>query len=192
VQYLRGAYALAEGGSCALPPETLTARGASAGAGAAFGSGATDTRRSGPRVWDLREIAPLLVVLLIGTYPLFRDLGGPLLWEDEGDTAVFASNISRFGLPRAWDGRTFTDGDYGARIAPRLFGTDFVMVGTPWLPYYAVAASFMRFGESAWSARLLFAVAGLATLVLTYALVRRASEDRRAALVSAILPPFST
>jgi 4-amino-4-deoxy-L-arabinose transferase-like glycosyltransferase len=66
------------------------------------------------------------------------------------------------------------------------------MVGTPWLPYYAVAASFMLFGESAWSARLLFAVAGLATLVLTYALVRRASEDRRAAMVSAILPPFST
>jgi hypothetical protein len=160
--------------------------------GAETGSAAADSGRDGRRAWGWRELVPLLVVLLLGTYPILRDLGGPLLWEDEGDTAVFASNIARFGLPRAWDGRTFTDSDYGERIAPRLFGTDFVMVGTPWLPFYAVAASFVLFGESAWSARLPFAVAGLATLVLLYALVRRATGDPRAALASAILLLFST
>ena len=134
---------------------------------------------------------PLLLVLLLAGYPLLRDLGGPLLWEDEGDTAVFARNIARFGLPLAWDGRSFTDSDYGARVAPRLFGADFVLVGTPWVPFYATAASFALLGESTRNARLPFALAGLACVALLYLLVRRATGDPQAALAGALLLPLS-
>ena len=61
----------------------------------------------------LRSWAPLLVVLALATVPLFAHLGQPALWEDEGDTAVFARAIVRSGLPLAWDGQTFSDCDFG-------------------------------------------------------------------------------
>jgi hypothetical protein len=104
--------------------------------------------------FDWRWSAPRLAVLAVAAHLIFFDLGGPWLWEDEGDTAAFARNIVATGLPTAWDGRTFLDGDYGMRVVPRLFGHDLVMVGTPWLPFYATAASFALFGESNAAARL--------------------------------------
>jgi hypothetical protein len=100
----------------------------------------------------------LLAVLAIAAPLLFFDLGGPWLWEDEGDTAAFARNIVATGVPTAWDGRNFFDGDSGFREVPRLLGHDLVMVGTPWLPFYATAASFTLFGESNATARLPFAL----------------------------------
>ena len=38
-------------------------------------------------------------VLLLALYPIFGDLGGPYLWEDEADTAVFAQRIVATGFP---------------------------------------------------------------------------------------------
>jgi hypothetical protein len=61
------------------------------------------------------------------------------------------------------------------------------MVGTPWVPYYVTAASFALFGDSALSARLPFALAGLASVVLLYALVLSTTGDRRAALAASVL-----
>ena len=140
----------------------------------------------------LRSRAALLVLLLLALWPLFRNLGGPLLWEDEGDTAVFARRILATGLPTAWDGRIFSDSDYGFRVAPHALGRDFVMVGTPWLPFYVTAGSFALLGESAWAARLPFALAALATLALLHAFVLRATGCRRAAFAAALLLLAST
>lgn len=125
---------------------------------------------------------PLIVVLALALPLLFLNLGGPLLWSDEADTAVFAQSILESGVPSAWDGRNFLDSDVGRRLSP-----DLVMVGTPWLPYYLNAASFALFGESAWAARLPFATAGLGTLALLYFLVLRAGGGRRAAFGAALL-----
>jgi 4-amino-4-deoxy-L-arabinose transferase-like glycosyltransferase len=130
----------------------------------------------------LRRHRALLPVLLLAGPLLFANLGAPLLWSDEADTAVFARTILRTGLPRAWDGTTFTDSDRGRRLASNL-----VMVGTPWVPYYLTAASFAVFGESPTAARLPFALAGLASVGLLYALVQRASGDQRAALAASLL-----
>jgi 4-amino-4-deoxy-L-arabinose transferase-like glycosyltransferase len=145
-----------------------------------------------PAVQLLRSRAALLVLLLLALYPLFRDLGGPLLWEDEGDTAAFARRIVATGLPTAWDGRTFLDSDYGFRVAPNALGHDFPMVGTPWLPFYVTAGSFALLGESATAARLPFALAALATLGLLHAFVLRATGSRRAALAAVLLLLAST
>jgi 4-amino-4-deoxy-L-arabinose transferase-like glycosyltransferase len=136
---------------------------------------------------SLRSRLPLLVLVALALFPLFRDLGGPLLWEDEGDTAAFAQRIVETGLPTAWDGRTFLDSDYGFRVAPHLLGRDFVMIGTPWLPFYVAAASFALLGETAFAARLPFALASLATLVLVYTLVLRATQCRRAAFAAGLV-----
>ncbi|HEX2484696.1 MAG TPA: glycosyltransferase family 39 protein [Myxococcota bacterium] len=134
-----------------------------------------------------RRLAPLLVLLAAAAALLFTDLGGPWLWEDEADTALFARAIVRDGLPTAWDGRSFVDSDDGMRVAPHALGHDFVLVGTPWLPYYVAAASFALFGESEWAARLPFALVALATVAALYGLVLRTTGSARAAFAAGLL-----
>jgi 4-amino-4-deoxy-L-arabinose transferase-like glycosyltransferase len=133
----------------------------------------------------LRHAADLAIVLIAATL-LFTGLGRDYLWEDEGDTAVLAHNILREGIPVAWDGVSFMDADYGQRLK---FG--FVMVSHPWLQYYAAAASFALFGESPWAARLPFAIAGLATVVLVYALTLILLRNRWTAATAALLLTMS-
>jgi 4-amino-4-deoxy-L-arabinose transferase-like glycosyltransferase len=128
----------------------------------------------------------ILLVALAALPLLLANLGAGPLWSDEADTAVFARSILSSGLPRAWDGTSFTDSDSGRRTAPNL-----VLVGTPWVPYYVTAGSLALLGETSFAARLPFALAGLGTLPLLYLLVLRTTEDRRAALLSAVLLLFS-
>ena len=137
--------------------------------------------------FNWRRSAPLLAVLAVAAPLVFFDLGGPWLWEDEGDTAAFARNVVATGVPTAWDGRNFLDSDYGFRVMPQLLGHELVMAGTPWLPFYATAGSFALFGESNAAARLPFAIASLASIALLYLFVLRATGDTRAALAASIL-----
>ena len=59
---------------------------------------------------------PLALLMGVGLALIFTNLGSDYLWEDEGDTAVLASNILKFGVPTAWDGAAFLDSDHGARL----------------------------------------------------------------------------
>lgn len=61
-----------------------------------------------------RSCAPLVAVLALAVYPLPAHLDQRVLWEDEGETAVFARAIVASRLRLAWDGRTPSDGDSGA------------------------------------------------------------------------------
>ena len=137
--------------------------------------GAYFSRRAGPH-WSL------LLVAAIGLVLIFTNLGANYLWADEGDTAVLASNILKFGVPKAWDGTTFTDSDYGARENQQL-----VMVTTPWVQYYTAAASLLIFGKNTFAARLMFAIAGWLTILLVWRLVREISDDWRPAFSAALL-----
>jgi 4-amino-4-deoxy-L-arabinose transferase-like glycosyltransferase len=134
----------------------------------------------------LRAHWALVLVALAALPLLFAGLGSDYLWADEGDTAVLASNTLKFGVPKAWDGVTFTDSDKGARV-----NDDLVMVSHPWLQYYVAAASFAMFGEDAFAARLPFAFAGWLTIIAAYLLVWRVSANRSAAFCAAALLMFS-
>lgn len=125
---------------------------------------------------------PLALVAALALPLIFIGVGRECLWEDEGDTAVLASNIVKFGVPKAWDGVTFTDSDRGARVNDAM-----VMVSHPWLQYYAAAAAFALFGESSFTARLPFAIAGVLTLLVLYAVIWRVTRNRVAAVSSAAL-----
>jgi hypothetical protein len=125
---------------------------------------------------------PIFVVAVLGSASIFTNLASDYLWEDEGDTAAFAVNILKFGVPRAWDGVTFIDSDGGAPL-----NTDLVLISHPWLQYYLTAASFAVFGQSNWAARLPFAVAGWLTILVTYLCAYALTKDRRVAFCSAIL-----
>lgn len=128
----------------------------------------------------LRAHRGIALLVLVAVVPVFGNLGAGTLWADEADTAVFAHSILETGLPNAWDGTTFTDSDAGRRLTPGL-----LLVGTPWAPYYLTAASLAVFGENTFAARLPFALAGLGTLVVLYALVWRWTASRLAALLAA-------
>src|SRR5438132_12519507 len=122
-----------------------------------------------PRVYgSLRANWPFVTVAVLGLAMLLTNLGTDYLWADEGDTAVLASSIVKFGVPKAWDGVTFTDSDLGARDNQEL-----VVVGTPWLQYYVAAASFLLFGKNTLAARLPIALAGLFTVLLGFRLIER-------------------
>ncbi len=149
--------------------------------GSADGPRARSRRSAESLLARLARHRALVAVMLLAS-PLFFANLDTSLWSDEADTAVFASSILSTGLPRAWDGTTFTDSDRGARLTASL-----VMVGTPWLPYYLTAASFAVLGESAFAARLPFALAGWASVALLYAVMLRVTRDRRVALASSIL-----
>jgi 4-amino-4-deoxy-L-arabinose transferase-like glycosyltransferase len=129
---------------------------------------------------------PFLMVSAIAAALLLTNLGAGYLWADEGDTAVLASNIVRFGVPKAWDGTTFMDSDFGARVNKRM-----IMVSSPWLQYYITAASFLLFGENTFAARLPFVLAGLLTIGEVYFLTLRATANGRAALLACILTTCS-
>ncbi|HST29458.1 MAG TPA: glycosyltransferase family 39 protein [Chthoniobacterales bacterium] len=113
---------------------------------------------------------------------IFTNLGGDYLWEDEGDTAVLAENILRFGVPKAWDGVSFNDSDRGARL-----NRDLVMVSHPWLQYYLAATSFAVFKESNWAARFPFALSGWLTVLVIYACVYDVTKNRSSAFCAATL-----
>src|SRR5437588_11174053 len=112
---------------------------------------------------SLRQHLPFALIAVIAAGLIFTNLGSDYLWADEGDTAVLASNILKYGVPKAWDGVTFIDSDKGARL-----NDDLVMVSHPWLQYYLTAASFLVFVENTLAARLPFALAGWVTTLLVY------------------------
>jgi 4-amino-4-deoxy-L-arabinose transferase-like glycosyltransferase len=147
-------------------------------------------KRGQPDSNRLREIMrahwPIALIAALGLVLLFANLGSDYLWADEGDTAVLAHSIIKYGIPKAWDGVTFTDSDKGARE-----NDDLVMVSHPWVQYYFTAASFLVFGENTFAARFPFALAGWITVLLVYAFVRRITPGPCAALCAALLTVLS-
>src|SRR5260370_33190895 len=123
---------------------------------------------------------PFAILAALGLALLLTNLGSGYLWADEGDPAVLAANIVKWGIPKAWDGVTFVDSDKGARL-----NHDLVMVTNPWLQYYVAAASFLIFGKHTFSARLPFAIAGWLTVLLAYRLVLQTTASRWAAFCAA-------
>jgi len=131
---------------------------------------------------QIRSHWPFAIIAVIGAAFIFTNLGAGYLWADEGDTAVLASNILKFGVPKAWDGVTFIDSDFGARENDQL-----VMVSSPWVQYYVTAASFFAFGQNTFAARFPFALAGWMSILLVYFIVWQITTNRWAALCTAVL-----
>ena len=147
---------------------------------AANRSSAASVLSSGSR--RLRSHWPLALIAVIGAVFIFTNLGADYLWEDEGDTAALASNILKFGVPKAWDGAAFLDSDHGARL-----NRDLVMVTHPWIQYYLTAGSFLIFGENTFAARFPFAIAGWMSILFVYVFVWRFFGNRLTAFSAAAL-----
>jgi len=126
-----------------------------------------------------------LIPLAVGALLLFPRLGDRCLWTDEAETALISSTLLSDFVPKAWDGRNLL---YVYEVS---FNSQLVATILPWLSYYVTAGSFAVLGESAFTARLPFVVASLASILATYFLVLNVSGDRSWAFVSALLLSLS-
>ena len=129
----------------------------------------------------LTERAVLIAALTIGALLLLSRLDGVRLWQDEAETALLGRNTLRYGVPVVWDGRN---------LVAQYYSLDFerhLLHQKGWLPSYLVAASFALFDESTASARLPFAVLGLAALWLCRRLALRLTGDPATATLALFL-----
>jgi 4-amino-4-deoxy-L-arabinose transferase-like glycosyltransferase len=137
----------------------------------------------------LRRVEPSLaakfpwLLLAAGLILLLTNLGNIYLWQDEAETALLSQRLGTYGLPLAFDGRNLI------RQAPMdiQYTADYVWVYHPWLPFYLTALSFRLFGSTTFAARLPYALAGLATVLLLYYTVRRHFRDQHLAQLSSAL-----
>ncbi|MEE2678437.1 MAG: glycosyltransferase family 39 protein [Myxococcota bacterium] len=113
---------------------------------------------------------------------LLTRLDQPLLWQDEAQTALLARSIFEFGVPVGFDAVNSYSQELGVE-----YGPDGRWRWHPWLPFYLVAASFATLGTDTASARIPFALCGLATVLLAWAAGRDLFRDRFGAAAGALL-----
>lgn len=142
--------------------------------------------------------------LLIASFAVLKNIGYPLLWNDEGETAMFAERVLRFGYPKISDGKNVV---YYLELKDKMAGRGTpggAYLGSGWGHFYwgAIGALAARaadgaagiFGgkdgaETASSGagvyvktallRLPFALAGLGALVLAAAALAPLVTDKR-------------
>lgn len=112
-----------------------------------------------------RFIAILTIPILFAAFALFFNLGDRMLWGDEAETALLAVNITKFGVPKAADGKNY--------ITPLGGGLDTneedIWTWAPWLDKYVTAGSLALFGRTTIAARAPFVlIAFLSVLFLAW------------------------
>jgi 4-amino-4-deoxy-L-arabinose transferase-like glycosyltransferase len=156
---------------------------------------------------SLLRASPVALVLAAAAVLLTWRLGAVYLWQDEAATAVLADRMLRFGKPLAYDGRNIITMDSFVDEDPRTIGErtgsadaafrylagrhdfrpDGTWVGQPWGQFVAAAAGLAVLGHETAAARLPFALAALATVILLYAFARRTFPDPTVAVLAAAL-----
>lgn len=101
------------------------------------------------------------------------------LWGDEAETALFARNILKYGVPKGWDGVNIMGINNAVVLNKHLINHT-----SPWAQYYLVASSFALFGESSFTARLPSIILSILTLPLVFALALRISGHRSVAILA--------
>ncbi|MGH7942177.1 MAG: ArnT family glycosyltransferase [Limisphaerales bacterium] len=118
----------------------------------------------------------------VGFFLAFCNLDGRLFWADEGENAVLARNILKFGVPKVDDGVNHIS-LHGDRFDAR----DGVWTWSPWLPEYVTAASFAIFGQTTWAGRAPFAFIGWLTVAALGAATWKIYRSRRMTLAAMLL-----
>ncbi|MFH1279322.1 MAG: hypothetical protein ABIK65_13190 [Candidatus Eisenbacteria bacterium] len=144
----------------------------------------------------MKTIGPLLLILVVGAVLLFKNLGNVYFWVDEAETALVARTIGSgedgFNwLPRAWDGRNLVT-EPGVSVNCDQFNDDLVWTLSPWAMHYFAAAGFRIWGPTTFGGRFLFAMIGLAGILLLYWVGRLYTADSKTALLSAALLALNT
>ncbi len=134
------------------------------------------TIRSHP--WILPCI--IAAVLVVGAAHMHE------LWGDEAETALFARNILKYGVPRGWDGDNIMGINNGVVLDKNLLNHT-----SPWAQYYMVAASFKLFGQSSFTARLPSIILYIISIPLMYYFVVFVTGKKRVGTLTALIAALS-
>lgn len=143
----------------------------------------------------MRRALPLVILAAVASLLYLWNLGGRYLWQDEAACALLAERMFERGKPLAYDGTNLVTMDVAdvnrspaearqlhagpAAQAVQFFHSigdykeDTTWVGQPWGQFVLAGLSMELLGRGTVAARLPFALAGAATVVLLFALVRR-------------------
>ena len=130
--------------------------------------------------WTAGHRWGLAGVMALGGGLLFWNLGGPLLWQDEAQSALISRTVLETGIPRGTDGHNYFSQEFEAEYAQ-----NYVWRWHTWLPFYMVAGSYQLLGDSTFAARFPAALLGWITIWLTYQTAIEIWKDRRSALSAA-------
>jgi len=144
-------------------------------------------------------------IAVISAILLFWGLTDRYLWQDEAATAVLATRLLKFGRPLAYDGVNLVtidlyDSDQDAmeeqaagpeqaleyHLSHGEFKPETVWKWQPWGQFVVAAGSFLALGRTTLAARLPFAIAGFATVLLLFRLVSEYFGSRRMATLAAL------
>jgi len=129
------------------------------------------------------------------------------LWQDEANTAVLAVRLLEHGKPLAYDGRNLISDDNYLAMDPKtieerthdgrrafedcvrrgVLKSDGMWTFHPWGQFVLAASSIALLGRTTLAARLPFALAGLATVLALYWLVRRVLKSPLTATLACAL-----
>jgi len=129
-----------------------------------------------------KELLFLFAILLIASALILANLSNRYLWQDEAETALVSKTILQYGVPKASDGKNFF-----SQVKIHAYGKDYLWTLDPWLSYYLLAGFFKIFGVSTLTARLPFALLGIATVILTYFFAKIICEDKKIAALTVII-----
>ena len=135
----------------------------------------------------MNQHAFLAIVTAGAALLILGNITNSYLWQDEASTALLGRSVLDNGFPRSHDGPNSLSHEHG-----RDMTAGGVFKWQPWLPFYVTAGSFALLGESTVSARLPFALFGVATVVMTYVLARAAWREEGSARGAAFTLLFST
>jgi 4-amino-4-deoxy-L-arabinose transferase-like glycosyltransferase len=134
-----------------------------------------------------RRLDPVVAAAVLLSFPLFLfGLGNTYLWQDEAQTALLARSIAQYGVPVVGEGAASLSAHMGADAGYR--GIYFQI---SWLQGYLAAFSFWLFGESSWSARVPFALAGWLCVPLVAWMMRSIGANQFATRIAAIFAATS-
>jgi len=149
-------------------------------------------------------IVAQMVLACVAALLLLWGLGHPYLWQDEAATAVLAQRMLRFGRPLAYDGVNLITIDNFAAEEPESIDqrttspqaaidyyirrgdlkADTTWKWQPWGQFVVAALGFKTLGVSTVTARLPFALASIATVLILYRFVLTHFKHAQMALLA--------
>ena len=108
----------------------------------------------------------IILFFIIQLFLVFTNLGNTYLWDDEAEVAIGGKNFLSTGHCTAWDGRNLFSYRNGTLVDRNLY------LKNPPLSYLLTALSFKIFPVSTWSARFLFAIAGIMAMLIFILIIK--------------------
>src|SRR4051794_17607813 len=158
------------------------------------------------------ERLSMAIIGCLAVVLLFWGLGERYLWQDEAATAVLSDRLLRFGKPMAYDGvnlitidsfqgeetKSIDQRTHSAAAAADYyvkrgdFKPDTTWKWQPWGQFVVAATGLKLLGHTTLAARLPFALAALATVLLLYYFVRRECQSASMAAIAILLLVFNS